>query len=63
MEELKGYIVGIISRWLFKLAGGFLIGWGYTADSSLLEITGVVAFVVGIVISFIQHKKAVNQPT
>lgn len=61
-ETLKGFVVGILSRWILKLVGGFLLGLGYTQDSAEALVVGVLSFVVGIVISIFQQKKAVNTP-
>jgi len=55
-ENLKSFLVGLVSRWILKLAGGFLIGIGYDAGSSETLIAGVVAFVIGLIISVIQNK-------
>jgi hypothetical protein len=59
-ESLKPFLVGLFSRWIFKLAGGFLIGLGYTADSGMELTVGIITFVLGIIISLVQHNKAIN---
>lgn len=59
-ESIKGFLVGILSRWLFKLLGGVLIGLGYTESSAMELIVGILSFAVGIIISLFQQKKAVN---
>jgi hypothetical protein len=48
-ESLKPFLVGLFSRWIFKLAGGFLIGLGYTADSGMELTVGIITFVLGII--------------
>lgn len=57
-EELKGYIVGIASRWLLKVFGTWLATIGYQGDDALMFVSGIVAGIVGVGISIYQHIKA-----
>ena len=61
LETVKGFLSGMLVRWLLKIGGGFLLSVGLT-EGSVTEIAGaVVAIVVGLVISLLQQKKAVLQ--
>ena len=60
-ETLKGFVTGILVRWVLKLAGGWLIGLGFTEGNITEWVSGVVVFLFGILISLLQQKKAVEQ--
>ena len=62
MENIKGFIVGIVVRWLMKAVGGYLVIAGVTESQLTEAIGGVLVFVVGAAVSIYQHNKALNAP-
>lgn len=70
MEELKGFLGGIISRWLLKAIGGYFMVNGAsgmvvdpTVENATLQLAaGLATFIVGAIISLVQHKLAINTP-
>lgn len=62
MSELKEFITGFIVRWLLKVGGGFLLAMGISNDSVTIMVSSVVSIVVGLLISLLQHSKALNMP-
>jgi hypothetical protein len=63
LESTQGFLTGIASRWILKVAGTFLATVGLQTGQVEEIIGGIVAVLLGIAVSLIQHKKAVNQPT
>lgn len=61
-STISKFLVGFIVRWLMKGVGGYLIALGYTQDSAEELLLGVVSFLVGIIISLVQQKQAINTP-
>jgi len=66
MDNLKGFLTGMIVRWLLKMIGGYLVINGSVNTQSLTsELTqivgGLVTIALGVVISLIQHKQALAQ--
>lgn len=61
LETIKGFLSGMLVRWLLKIGGGFLLSVGLTEGSVGQIASAIVAIVVGLVISLIQQKKAVLQ--
>ena len=60
IEAIQGYASQFLSRWLLKVGGGFLLAHG-VSEGSIEEISGaVISIAVGIVISLVNHKKALN---
>ena len=61
IESIKGFLSGIVVRWIMKAAGGALVGVGISEGSIVEIVGGGLSFLIGIVISLFQQKKAVNQ--
>lgn len=61
IETIKGFLSGMLVRWLLKIGGGFILSVGITEGSVAQIASAVVAIVVGLLISLIQQKKAVLQ--
>lgn len=62
MDELKEFITGFIVRWLLKIGGGFFLATGISNDSISLIVSSLVSIAVGLLISLLQHNKALNLP-
>ena len=69
LEEIRGYIAPLVTRWSLKALGGILVGIGIDGGhvagfltSAESVMVGVITFLVGLVISLFNHKKAINQP-
>lgn len=60
IKPLGDFIAGFITRWLLKLAGGVLIGMGYTESSVRKGTVGGLAFIGSLAISLFQHYKALK---
>lgn len=59
--DLKNFFVGMVSRWIFKIAGGALMYAGITtADGLFPLIGGAVSILIGIITSLVQHKRAIE---
>lgn len=61
IETIKGFLSGMLVRWLLKIGGGFILSVGITEGSVAQIASAIVAIVVGLLISLIQQKKAVLQ--
>lgn len=57
LEVIKKQIIGILTRWLLKIAGGFLLSIGLTDTNVETIVTSVVMLIGGIIISIMQNKK------
>jgi hypothetical protein len=62
LESVKGFVTGILGRWILKIGGGFLLSVGISSDSTLQIVGAIVSIVAGIVISLFQQKQAINTP-
>lgn len=62
MEEIKSFLVGFIVKWLLQIGGTFFLTIGVQQQTIEEIIGGLVAILSGIVVSLIQHKKAINTP-
>ena len=60
VENIKDYIVGILLRWVLKIGGTWLASIGVSEGDIASIIGGIVAVIVGVIISLFQQKKAVN---
>jgi hypothetical protein len=60
MAEIKNYITGFIVRWLLKIGGGFFLSIGIDNNSVTLIVSSIVSIVLGLLISLVQHTKALN---
>lgn len=58
LESLKGYLTGMLGRWLLKIGGGVLLALGYEANEWEVITAGIASIVVGAIISIAQHKLA-----
>lgn len=61
-ESLKGFIVPFLTRWILKVGAGALLTLGITEGSATEVVGALVAFVVGVVMSLVNHKTAINTP-
>lgn len=61
LNSLKGFVVPIIVRWILKVAGTVLVTVGISENSVYEIVFGLVTFIIGIIISLFNHKKAINQ--
>lgn len=62
MEELKSFLVGFIVKWLLQIGGTFFLTIGVQQQTIEEIVGGLVAIVTGLIVSLIQHKKAMNTP-
>jgi hypothetical protein len=62
MDDLKEFITGFIVRWLLKIGGGFFLAMGISADSVTIIVSSIVSILAGLLISLLQHEKAINTP-
>ena len=61
MEQVKTVVL-LILRWSLKFVGPWLVAQGIGEDAFIEVAAGVAMFLVGIVISLFQRKKALNTP-
>lgn len=54
---LKPQIIGVITRWVLKIGGGFLLSLGITEGSIEEIVASAVMLIVGVIISAVQTKK------
>jgi hypothetical protein len=59
-ESMKGFLTGFITRWVLKLLAGVLVTLGIQEGSAAEVIGAIVTFGLGILISLIQQKKAIE---
>lgn len=55
LDDLKGYLTGMVARWLLKVVGGGLLFLGYSAGETTEIVAGAAGILIGIVISVVQH--------
>jgi hypothetical protein len=60
MAEIKSYISGFMVRWLLKIGGGFFLSIGIDDNSLTLIVSSIVSIILGLIISLVQHTKALN---
>lgn len=58
----KGFVIGFVVRWLLVIGGTVFANAGISEDKLTELVGGVLAILVSIVISLLQHKKAVETP-
>lgn len=61
-SAIKGFVIGFVVRWLLMIGGALFAEAGVTEGDVTTAVGGVISIVVSIVITLIQHKKAVNAP-
>ena len=62
MEELKKFLVGFLVRWILKIAGTYFVTIGIQQNTIEETVGGLVAIILGIIVSLIQQKKALDTP-
>lgn len=62
LNEFKGFLTGIATRWVLKIGGGFLLSQGVSEQSTTEIVTALVSIGVGLIISVVQHRKAIETP-
>ena len=62
MGEIKEFLTGIIVRWILKIGGVWLISIGVDEVTIWGVIGGVVAILIGMIMTLFQTKKAVDKP-
>lgn len=62
MTDLKNFLIGFIVRWLLKIGGGFFLSLGVSENSLTVTVSAIVSIILGLVISLLQHTKAINTP-
>jgi len=60
IDFVKKQLTGLISRWVLKIGGGFFVAIGVESGTIETTIGGILAIVIGLVISLIQGKKLAN---
>ena len=60
-NAVKGFIIGFVVRWLLVIGGTIFADAGVTEDDLVKMIGGILAIIVSLAISLLQHKKAVDQ--
>ena len=60
MEIIKKQIIGLLTRWILKIAGGFLLSIGLNSGNVEEIVTSAVMLIGGIIISIAQNKKLAN---
>jgi len=62
MGDIKKFLTGILVRWILKLGGAWLLTIGVGTDTVEEIIGGILAILIGMIISLFQTKKAINMP-
>ncbi|MBE0538396.1 MAG: hypothetical protein IH620_01685 [Ignavibacterium sp.] len=62
IDQIKEFIIGFIVRWVLKIGGAYFITIGIEQSTIEQIIGGLVAIVIGIIISLFQTKKALDKP-
>ena len=62
MDDIKKFLTGIIVRWILKLAGAWLLTIGIGSGTVGEIVGGILAILLGMVISIFQTKKAIDMP-
>jgi uncharacterized membrane protein len=60
MEAIKGFLTGMIVRWVLKIGGTYFLTIGVENSTVETVVAGAVSILIGVVISLFQQKKAVN---
>jgi len=61
MENIKGFLTGLLVRWILKIGGGFLLSVGISEGSLTEVVAAVLSIIIGLAISLFQHNKAIEQ--
>jgi len=62
MDDIKQFLTGMIVRWILKVGGSTLGTIGVTSGDLMEIVGGILAILIGLIISIFQQKKAVNTP-
>jgi len=62
MDDIKKFLTGIIVRWILKLAGMWFVTIGVASGTIEEIIGGIIAILIGMLVSLFQQKKAINMP-
>ena len=62
MGDIKEFLTGIIVRWVLKLGGVWLISIGVDEATIWGVIGGIIAILIGMIMTLFQTKKAVDKP-
>ncbi len=64
LDTIKNFLTGFITRWILKIGGTFLLSAGFSEAELTTKLTeiisGLLAIVIGIIISLVQHKTALE---
>lgn len=63
LAQIKTFLTGFILRWVLKIGGAYFATIGVETGTIEEIVGGLVAIIVGVVISLFQHNKAVKTPT
>ena len=62
MNDIKKFLTGILVRWILKIGGAWLATIGIGSGTVGEIIGGILAILLGMVISIFQTKKAIDMP-
>jgi hypothetical protein len=62
LDQIKQFIVGFIVRWILKIGGAWLATIGIQQGTIEEIVGGLIAIIIGIIISLFQTKKALETP-
>jgi len=62
MNDIKKFLTGILVRWILKIGGAWLATIGIGSGTVEEIIGGILAILLGMVISIFQTKKAIDMP-
>lgn len=62
LNSLKGFVLPFVVRWILKIGGTYLATIGISENSVYEVVGGIVAVLIGLVISLFNHKKAIKTP-
>lgn len=60
LKSLQTLLTTFLTRWLLKIAGTFFVTIGFESGKVEEIVGGLVAIVIGMVVSWISHKKALE---
>ena len=64
LDTIKNFLTGFITRWILKIGGTFLLSAGFSEAELTTKLTeiisGFLAIGIGIIISLVQHKTALE---
>jgi hypothetical protein len=61
-DTIKTFLGGMLVRWLLKVSAGVVLTLGIQSKSWEEVVSAVVMFGLGLIISLVQHKKAIKTP-